>query len=191
MKWVFYNAHGAQYQFRWVKRSAKCKSAQKRGRAKAWESEVNERKSSAEGKNHHRLLKIIGNDRKLPQMSGNNRNWSAKVGIGHVMPVTCDAITWSAANGAKMRKYTNREPWGSSAHSCISRFASLIVTSITHRMHCKKLTLSHYRKGCSPTCTPQSASQVVCYIIDYFHWYSHCKCITASLRISLQLRSCS
>jgi hypothetical protein len=48
-------------------------------------------------------------------MSGNHQNWSPKVGIGRVTPVTCDTITWSSANGAKMWKYTNREPWGSSA----------------------------------------------------------------------------
>jgi hypothetical protein len=39
------------------------------------------------------LLKIIGNDRKSSQMSGNDRSWSLKVGIGRVTLVTCDAIT--------------------------------------------------------------------------------------------------
>src|ERR1700689_2394800 len=40
------------------------------------------------------------------------------------------------------------------AHSCISRFASLIAIGITHRTHYKKLIssqLTHYRKGYSPT----------------------------------------
>jgi hypothetical protein len=34
MKWVFYNARGVRYLLRWAERSAKCKSAQERGRAK-------------------------------------------------------------------------------------------------------------------------------------------------------------
>ena len=54
----------------------------------------NARETSAEGKNHRKSLKIIGNDRKSSQMSGNDRSWSLKVGIGRVTLVTCDMITW-------------------------------------------------------------------------------------------------
>jgi hypothetical protein len=43
----------------------------------------NARETSAEGKNH----------RKSSQMSGNDRSWLLKVGIGRVTPVTCDVIT--------------------------------------------------------------------------------------------------
>jgi hypothetical protein len=46
-------------------------------------------------------IKIIGND----------QNWSAKVRIGHVILMTCDTIMWLSANGVKMWKYANREPW--------------------------------------------------------------------------------
>jgi len=47
-------------------------------------------------------------------MIGNGCKWSQMIGIGHVTSVACGAITWLSANSAKMRKYANREPWGSS-----------------------------------------------------------------------------
>jgi len=86
----------------------------------------------AKGKIHWKSLKIIGNDQKLSQMSGNDQNWSPKVRIGHVTPVTCDTIMWSSANDAKMQKYMNREPWGSSACGSIHNMLPLIFAEDVH-----------------------------------------------------------
>jgi hypothetical protein len=62
-------------------------------------------------------VKIIGNGRKWSEVIGNGQKRSEAIGIGHVTYVACDAITWSSANGAEMRKYTNSELWGSSPPS--------------------------------------------------------------------------
>jgi hypothetical protein len=45
---------------------------------------------------------------------GNARKWSEKVGKGHVTSVAYGTITWSSANGVKMRKYVNSKLWSSS-----------------------------------------------------------------------------
>ena len=76
------------------------------------------RETSAESKNHRKLLKIIGNHRKWQEIIGSERERSGKV----MWPR--QHVAWSRdhplTRGAKMRTYMPSELWSSSAHPKLS-----------------------------------------------------------------------